>query len=98
VLSEPNTERSRQLVSLGATALAAIAARRMSGTGTEWIFAGKKNAALEPREVNREFDRVQRLAALRHFRFHDLRHACAISRSSARCTSLPTPRLRTSGQ
>ncbi len=42
MLSEPNTERSRQLVSLGATALAAIAARRMSGTGTEWIFAGKK--------------------------------------------------------
>jgi integrase len=41
------------------------------------VFTTGLGTLIEPRNLNRHFDRLCRKAEVRRIRFHDLRHSCA---------------------
>jgi len=45
--------------------------------GLPLVFTSTTGTALEPRNVNREWEKVRAQAGLPELRFHDLRHSCA---------------------
>ena len=47
----------------------------MAGQG--FVFSTTIGTPIEPRNVNRHFDRSAPKAGVRRIRFHDLRHSCA---------------------
>jgi integrase len=42
-----------------------------------YVFATRKGTPIEPRNVNRHFDRLCESTGVRRIRTHDLRHSCA---------------------
>lgn len=87
-LVEPKTHRSRRALPIPGLALGALdrqrarqAAERLAA-GPVWqdnglVFASVIGTLLEPRNVNRHFERIRDEAGLSWVRLHDLRHACA---------------------
>lgn len=89
-LVEPKTHRSRRALPIPGLALGALdrqrarqAAERLAA-GPIWqdnglVFASVIGTLLEPRNVNRHFERLRDQAGLSWVwvRLHDLRHACA---------------------
>ena len=50
--------------------------------GPKWkaggfVFSTRTGTLIEPRNVNRHFDRLCESTGVRRIRFHDLRHSCA---------------------
>jgi integrase len=85
---EPKTERSRRILPLPETVLSALRTHRSRqleerlSLGSHWqetglVFTSTVGTPLEPRNVVRKFHALLKKAELPHFRFHDLRHACA---------------------
>jgi integrase len=85
---EPKTERSRRILPLPETVLSALRTHRSRqleerfSLGSHWqetglVFTSTIGTPLEPRNVVRKFHALLKKAELPHYRFHDLRHACA---------------------
>jgi integrase len=85
---EPKTERSRRILPLPETVLSALRTHRSRqleerlSLGSHWqetglVFTSTIGTPLEPRNVVRKFHALLKKGELPHFRFHDLRHACA---------------------
>jgi len=85
---EPKTERSRRVLPLPETVLSSLRAHRSRqleeklSLGPHWhesglVFTSMVGTPLEPRNVVRKFHALLKKADLPHYRFHDLRHACA---------------------
>jgi integrase len=55
----------------------AVRSRRHSWREQGMVFATALGTLIEPRNLNRHFDRLRRKAEVRPVRFHDLRHSCA---------------------
>ena len=84
----PKSERSRRKVPLPSVTIAALqrhheqavaeaAARGKAVTPGDLVFTSSTGTPLEPRNVNRTFAELLKIAGLRPTRFHDLRHTCA---------------------
>lgn len=82
------TAKSRRTLPLPQIVVAALMEHRVRQSeerrqaGDAWVdsgmvFTSQLGTALDPRRVNRKFDRQLELAGLRHIRFHDLRHTAA---------------------
>ncbi len=87
-LVEPKTHRSRRALPIPSLALTALDRQRARqaverlAAGPAWqdnglVFASVIGTLLEPRNVNRHFERLRDEAGLSWVRLHDLRHACA---------------------
>jgi len=87
-LVEPKTERSRRVLPLPETVYSTLRAHRSRQleeklvAGPHWpetglAFTTRLGTPLEPRNVVRKFHALLKKAGLPHYRFHDLRHACA---------------------
>ncbi len=87
-IGEPKTERSRRVVPLPRSAVAALRAHRLRQTaerlasGPAWqdtglVFATEVGTLLEPRNVLRRFDALARRADLPGVTLHTLRHSAA---------------------
>ena len=85
---EPKTERSRRVLPLPETVLSSLRTHRSQQLeerlllGSDWqetglVFTSTIGTPLDPRNVIRKFHALLEKAELPHFRFHDLRHACA---------------------
>jgi integrase len=85
---EPKTERSRRVLPIPETVLSALRTHRSRQLeerlllGSHWqetglVFTSTIGTPLDPRNVVRIFHALLEKAELLHFRFHDLRHACA---------------------
>ena len=85
---EPKSRQSRRVIPLHDGLIAALKAHRRRQleerllAGAQWVdnglvFTTGKGTPLEPRALNKDFDRIIAKAGLRRVRLHDLRHACA---------------------
>lgn len=87
-LGPVKTDGSARTVPVPLTLLGVLARHRMLQAserlqaGDRWqesgfVFTTRIGTPLEPRNINRHFDRVIAAAAVPRIRFHDLRHSCA---------------------
>ncbi|KAA1025577.1 site-specific integrase [Pseudonocardia sp. EV170527-09] len=90
VFGEPKSARSRRVLTLPAVCLAALRRqpeinrgraageqRRVDGQPADLVFVSTSGQPIDPRSVNRAFDRLLTKAEVPHSRVHDLRHTCA---------------------
>lgn len=86
--AETKTDTSRRTLSLPASVVAALRAHRTRQleerllAGADWrdsglVFTSRVGTPLEPRNLQRDFERILKLAKVPRVRFHDLRHSCA---------------------
>ena len=87
-LSEPKTPQARRTISLPSLAVEALRSHRVRQleqrflaqdrwVETGHVFSTALGTPLDPRQANRELDRMLDRAGLPRMRFHDLRHTCA---------------------
>lgn len=87
-LVEPKTERSRRTIKLPSITVAALRAhktrqleeRLLAGSrchDSGALFTSTIGTYVDPRNLNRQFEKVLVQAGLPKRRFHDLRHTCA---------------------
>jgi integrase len=88
VLSPVKTADSERVVPLPKNLVAVLRRHQAAQSGDKeaaadrWqelgmVFTTGLGTLIEPRNLNRHFDRLCRRAAVRRIRFHDLRHSCA---------------------
>lgn len=86
--AEPKTDRSRRILPLTDTLVSALRAHRARQleekliAGRKWkesglVFTSTIGTPLEPRNAVRKFHSLLTDAGIGHYRFHDMRHACA---------------------
>jgi integrase len=87
-LVEPKTGHSRRTIRLPQIAITALRAHRTQQiqerllAGSTWqdtgmVFTSHVGTPIDPRNLNRQFDKIVEKAGLPKMRFHDLRHTCA---------------------
>ena len=87
-LGPGKTDGSVRAVALPVACAAALGRHRerqeadRRAAGSAWkdhglVFTTTIGTPIEPRNLNRHFDRLCERAGLRRIRFHDLRHSCA---------------------
>jgi integrase len=87
-LVEPKTERSRRTIKLPQMAVAALRNHKVLQleerllAGSRWqdsgaLFTSTIGTFIDPRNLNRQFEKMLEQAGLPKRRFHDLRHTCA---------------------
>jgi integrase len=88
IIGPPKTRDGFRMVPLPRACVDALRAHRATQTaergaaGKAWrdhglVFTTRLGTPIEPRNINREFDKLCAGAELRRIRFHDLRHSCA---------------------
>ncbi|SFO52479.1 Phage integrase family protein [Pseudonocardia ammonioxydans] len=90
VFGEPKSARSRRILPLPVVCVDALSrqpeinrgrakgkAQRVPGQPTDLVFVSASGQPVDPRSVNRAFDRLLVRAEVPHSRVHDLRHTCA---------------------
>jgi integrase len=90
-LPTPKTKESERTIRLPAPLLAKLRVHRIRQmesrllAGTRWrgnpwdlVFTSTVGTAIDPRNVNRQFDALLSKAGLRHIRVHDARHTAAV--------------------
>ncbi|GAB3815031.1 tyrosine-type recombinase/integrase [Kribbella italica] len=87
-LGDVKTDGSTRLVAVPKPLVSALRAHRAAqaqerkNAGESWqaggyVFSTMIGTPIEPRNMNRHFDRLCEKAGVRRIRFHDLRHSCA---------------------
>jgi integrase len=87
-LLETKTDRSRRTIPLPVSLVLALRGHRLMQeqsrlwAGDKWkesglVFTTSIGTPIEPRNLNRSFQKAVERAGLPHTRFHDLRHTCA---------------------
>ncbi|HEU0114482.1 MAG TPA: tyrosine-type recombinase/integrase [Thermomicrobiales bacterium] len=88
VIAPPKTDRSRRLVALSASTLAALRAHRAAQNkdrlkagalwaAEDWVFCDALGRRLGISALEGAHERLEKAAAVEHFRLHDLRHTGA---------------------
>jgi len=85
--TSPKTMRSRRTVPLPTLCIAVLRAhhqaqRRERAQERAWpspnlVFTTRRGTPIEPRNLNRHFERLCKQAGVRRIRFHEMRHTCA---------------------